>query len=91
MKVYIFSLSPLHTNLYPCYPGEREGVPALREVRVPAEEVVHAGHCLYLQQMDQVRDKGLRERAAREQHRDGLAGGGPGALRQVLHWRQRGA
>ena len=38
--------------------GEGEGVPALRQVRVPAKEVVHAGYRLHLQPMDQVRDQG---------------------------------
>jgi hypothetical protein len=38
--------------------GEGEGVPALCKVRVPAAQVVHAGYCLHLQPLDQVRDQG---------------------------------
>ncbi len=62
-----FSIQTLQTALYckgklfisiaPVI-GEREGVPALCKVRVPTAQVVHAGYCLHLQPVDQVRDQG---------------------------------
>ena len=36
--------------------GQRERLPALRQVRVSAQEVVHARHRLHLQPVDQVRN-----------------------------------
>lgn len=33
--------------------GERQGVPALRQVRVPAAQVVHDRHRVYLQSLDE--------------------------------------
>ena len=34
--------------------GQGQGVPALRQVRVPAQEVVHARHRLHIQSLDKV-------------------------------------
>ena len=54
--------------------GEGQGLPALRQVRVPAAEVVHARHRVHLQPVDQERDQVLRQRPARLLYGDGLAG-----------------
>lgn len=52
--------------------GEGQGVPALRQVRVPAAQVVHDRHRVHLQSVDEERNQVPGQRSVGVQYGDGL-------------------